>query len=168
MFKKEILWSELSNDCQVVKVRVHSCLCCVNVTGKFSKIFFFFFKDLFIYLFIICKYTVAVFRRTRRGHQISLRVVVSHHVVAGIWTSDLQKSSRVLLPTEPSHQPKIFFLNECHLVEIEHLVLPSVRTQCPVDQRCPPGPLWGCPLRTNHQPHAPNHWDNIEDEGGGL
>jgi hypothetical protein len=37
-----------------------------------------------IYLFIICKYTVVVFRYTRRGHQISLRVVVSHHVVAGI------------------------------------------------------------------------------------
>jgi hypothetical protein len=35
-------------------------------------------------LFIINKYTVAVFRCTRRGHQISLRVVVSHHVVAGI------------------------------------------------------------------------------------
>jgi hypothetical protein len=66
---------------------------------------FFFFKDLFIYLFIICKYTVAVSRRTRRGHQISFRVVVSHHVVAGIWTSNLRKSSRVLLPTEPSHQP---------------------------------------------------------------
>jgi hypothetical protein len=62
----------------------------------------FFFK---IYLFIICKYTVVVFRYTRRGHQISLRVVVSHHVVAGIWTSDLRKSSRVPLPTEPSHQP---------------------------------------------------------------
>ena len=64
-------------------------------------------KDLFI---IICKYTVAVFRRTRRGHQISLRVVVSHHVVAGIWTSDLRKSSRVLLPTEPSHQPYCYVL----------------------------------------------------------
>jgi hypothetical protein len=38
-------------------------------------------KDLFI---IISKYTVAVFRGTRRGHQISLWVVVSHHVVAGI------------------------------------------------------------------------------------
>jgi hypothetical protein len=37
-------------------------------------------------------------------------VVVSHHVVAGIWTSDLQKSSRVLLPTEPSHQPSSEFL----------------------------------------------------------
>jgi hypothetical protein len=38
-------------------------------------------KDLFI---IIHKYTVAVFTHTRRGRQISLRVVVSHHVVAGI------------------------------------------------------------------------------------
>jgi hypothetical protein len=52
---------------------------------------FFFFKDLFIYffilkiyLFIICKYTVAVFRHSRRGSQISLRMVASHHVVAGI------------------------------------------------------------------------------------
>jgi hypothetical protein len=38
-------------------------------------------KDLFI---IINKYTVAVFRCTRRGRQILLQVVVSHHVVAGI------------------------------------------------------------------------------------
>ena len=48
-------------------------------------------KDLFI---IKCKYTVAVFRHTRRGHQISLWMVVSHHVVAEIWTQDLQKSSQ--------------------------------------------------------------------------
>jgi hypothetical protein len=45
-----------------------------------SKSFFFFFKD----LFIICKYTVAVFRHSRRESQISLWMVVSHHVVAGI------------------------------------------------------------------------------------
>jgi hypothetical protein len=64
--------------------------------------FFFFFKDLFI---IICKYTVVVFRHSRGGSQISLQMVVSHHVVAGIWTLNLWKSSRVLLPTEPSHQP---------------------------------------------------------------
>jgi hypothetical protein len=38
-------------------------------------------KDLFV---IIHKYTVAVFRHTRRGRQISLQVVVSHHVVGGI------------------------------------------------------------------------------------
>jgi hypothetical protein len=37
-----------------------------------------------IYLFIICKYTEAVFRHTRRGHPISLQMVVSHHVIAGI------------------------------------------------------------------------------------
>jgi hypothetical protein len=66
--------------------------------------FFFFLK---IYLLIICKYTVAVLRHSRR--EILLRMVVSHHVAAGIWTPDLRKSSRVLLPTEPSHQPKIFF-----------------------------------------------------------
>ena len=45
-----------------------------------SSTFFFFLK---IYLFIICKYTVAVYRHTRRGRQISLEVAVNHHVVAG-------------------------------------------------------------------------------------
>jgi hypothetical protein len=52
-------------------------------------------KDLFI---IINKYTVAVFRHTKRGHQISLQVVVSHHMVAGIWTQDHQKSSQCSYP----------------------------------------------------------------------
>jgi hypothetical protein len=37
-----------------------------------------------IYLFIICKYTVVVCRHARRGSQILLQMVVSHHVVAGI------------------------------------------------------------------------------------
>jgi hypothetical protein len=78
-----------------------------HFNGRLSRYFSFFFFFLKIYLFIICKYTVAVFRHSRRGHQISLRVVVSHHVVAGIWTLDLRKSSRVLLPTEPSHQPQV-------------------------------------------------------------
>jgi hypothetical protein len=51
----------------------------------FQLVFFFFLNIyLFIYLFIICKYTVAVFRHSRRGNQISLQMVVSHHVVAGI------------------------------------------------------------------------------------
>jgi hypothetical protein len=36
-----------------------------------------------MYLFI-CKYTVAVFKHSRRRSQISLQMVVSHHVVAGI------------------------------------------------------------------------------------
>jgi hypothetical protein len=48
-------------------------------------------KDLFI---VIDKFTIAVFRCTRRGHQILFWVVVSHHVVAGNWTQDLQKSSQ--------------------------------------------------------------------------
>jgi hypothetical protein len=49
------------------------------VTAAF--VFVFFFKDLFI---ITSKYTVAVFRYTKRGRQISLWMVVSHYVVAGI------------------------------------------------------------------------------------
>jgi hypothetical protein len=81
--------------------------------------FFFFFKDLFI---IICKYTVAVLRHTRRGSQILLQMVVSHHVVAGIWTLDLRKSSRVLLPTEPSHQPPpMLFLSRIYLYKKKKL-----------------------------------------------
>jgi hypothetical protein len=38
---------------------------------------------LFMYLFYIYKYTVANFRHTRRGHWISLQMVVSHQVVSG-------------------------------------------------------------------------------------
>ena len=52
---------------------------CPLLPGRNSN--FFFLKELFI---IITSYTVAVFRCTRRGHQISFWVVVSHHVVAGI------------------------------------------------------------------------------------
>ena len=40
-----------------------------------------FFK---VYLLLVDKYTVAVFRHTKRGCQISLRMVVSYHMVAGI------------------------------------------------------------------------------------
>jgi hypothetical protein len=49
------------------------------VTADFLN--FFFFKS---YLFYMYEYTVAVFRRTRRGSQISLQMVVNYHVVAGI------------------------------------------------------------------------------------
>jgi hypothetical protein len=55
---------------------------CYYATVLIDQFFFFFFLK--IYLLIICKYTVAVFRHSRRGHQISLGMVVSHHVVAGI------------------------------------------------------------------------------------
>jgi hypothetical protein len=58
---------------------------------SFFYLLIYFLKDLFT---IIHKYTVAVFRLTRRGRQISLRVVMSHHVVAGTGTQDLQKSSQ--------------------------------------------------------------------------
>jgi hypothetical protein len=51
-----------------------------TVAAKQVKNNFFFMK---MFLFYICEYTVTVFRHTRRGHQIPLQVVVSHHVVAG-------------------------------------------------------------------------------------
>jgi len=59
-----------------------------------------------IYLFYVYEYAVAVFRHTRRGHQISLQMIESHHVFSGIWTQDLWKSRQsVLLTIEPSPQP---------------------------------------------------------------
>jgi len=51
-----------------------------------------------IYLFIIYKYTIAVFRHTRREHRISLQMVVSHHVVAGI---ELRTSGRAVGALNP-------------------------------------------------------------------
>jgi hypothetical protein len=42
------------------------------------------FLKIFIYLFIYYRYSVAIFKHTIRGHQMSLQMVVSHDVVAGI------------------------------------------------------------------------------------
>jgi hypothetical protein len=131
-------------------------------------LFFFFLK---IYLFIICKYTVAVFRHSRRGHQILLQMVVSHHVVAGIWTPDLRKSSRVLLPTEPSHQPpssvfwvKIICLCVCMCtvhVSVTHRSLKRTRESWELEYR----QLWAitCVPVTKPRSYARvartlNHW----------
>jgi hypothetical protein len=48
--------------------------------GLWSCLFLFLFlKD----LFYVYEHTVDVFRYARRGHQIPLQIVVSHHVVAG-------------------------------------------------------------------------------------
>ena len=54
------------------------------------------FQVFFKHLFIIYKYTVAIFRHTRRGHQISLQMVMSHHVTADI---GLRTSRRAVLLT---------------------------------------------------------------------
>jgi hypothetical protein len=65
--------------CIVLSIRMgKACFMLHCLVYAFFKIFF-----EFIYYYI-SKYTVAVFRCTRRGRQISLRMVVSHHVVAGI------------------------------------------------------------------------------------
>jgi hypothetical protein len=60
----------------------------------------FFFKDLFI---IIHKYTVAGFRHTRRGRQISLWVVVSH-----LWSLGFElKSSQCSYPLSHLTSPEV-------------------------------------------------------------
>jgi hypothetical protein len=92
---------------QAVVLFLAGCIAPCRIFVKHIPTSFLLFMYLCIYLFITCKYTVAVFRDTRRGRQISLQMVVSHHVVSGIWILDLRKSSRVLLPTEPSHQPPL-------------------------------------------------------------
>jgi uncharacterized membrane protein YqaE (UPF0057 family) len=53
-----------------------------STTFHFNVCFLFFVLRI-IYLFYVYKYTGAVFRHTRRGHQIPLQMVVSHRVVAG-------------------------------------------------------------------------------------
>jgi hypothetical protein len=65
----------------VSMVSLASRIICVMLDQPLSLRVFFFFLN--IYLFIICKYTVAVFKHSRRGNQISLQMAVSHHVVAG-------------------------------------------------------------------------------------
>jgi hypothetical protein len=59
-----------------------------------------------IYLFIIYKYTVAVFRHTRRGHLISLQMVMSHQCSCWDLNSGPSEEQSVLLTAEPSLQPE--------------------------------------------------------------
>ena len=65
-----------------------------KVRESFSFLFSKNFLFLQFYLFIIYVYTVAVFRHTRRVHQIPLQMVVRHHVVAR--GSNLRTFGRVI------------------------------------------------------------------------
>jgi hypothetical protein len=51
-------------------------------------------KYLYFLKIYVYEYTLAVFRHIRRARQITLYMIVSHHVVAGNWTQDLWKSSQ--------------------------------------------------------------------------
>jgi hypothetical protein len=53
------------------------------------------------------KYTVAAFRLTRRGHQISLQVVVSHHGVDRLELRTFRRAVNVLNPLSQP-QEKVF------------------------------------------------------------
>jgi hypothetical protein len=74
----------------------------------------FLLKDFYICLFIIHKYTVAVFRPPRRGHQISLQMV---EPPCGCWdlNSGPSEGQSVLLTTEPSISPTYCLLPNAHI-----------------------------------------------------
>jgi hypothetical protein len=63
-----------------------------------------FFKD----LFIIYKYTISIFRHSRKWSQILLQMVVNHHMVAGIWTPDSRKCSWCSYPLSYLTSPMTF------------------------------------------------------------
>jgi hypothetical protein len=70
--------------CNPLDLELYVVVSCFQYSKRSENILFFKRKYLFVCLFVICKYTVVVFRHSRRWHQISLQMVVSHHVVAGI------------------------------------------------------------------------------------
>ena len=53
--------------------------------------------------------------------QVSKWVVVSHHVVAGIWTQDLQKNSQCSYPLSHLTSP----MRNIFYVQFSHMLLPS-------------------------------------------
>jgi len=104
------------------------CLCLPNAGIKdlchHAWVLFFI---LMIYLFIIYEYSVAIFRHTRRGHQISLQLAVSHHVVGGLWT---QEEQSVLLTAEPSLQAWFSFPTRRHDEGLADLALTMQTSLC--------------------------------------
>jgi hypothetical protein len=56
---------------------------CVFVCVHNSMYDYLVYSFRFIYSFYVYEYTIALFRHTRRGYQIPLQMIVSHHVVSG-------------------------------------------------------------------------------------
>ena len=56
-------------------------------------------------------FCLCVCLQARRGHQTSLQMIVSHHVVAGNWTQDLWRAGSALNP-EPSLQPHFIIFDD--------------------------------------------------------
>jgi hypothetical protein len=75
----------------------------ISMSEKLNSYLFIY---LLIYLFIICVYTVAVFRHSRREHQIF--VTDGCEPPCGCWDLDLGplEEQSVLLTAEPSHQAR--------------------------------------------------------------
>jgi len=84
----------------------------INLTKFPVKVFFErLFIYLFIYLFNVCVYTVAVIRQHQKGTSDPITDVVSHHV--GCWdlNSGPLEGQSVFLTAEPSLQPQSRYFN---------------------------------------------------------
>jgi hypothetical protein len=102
---------------------------CVHCSCLQRTHFFSFFLLKKIYLFIICVYTVAVFRYSRRGDQIF--VMDGCEPPCGCWdlnSGPLEEQS-VLLTAEPSYQPENPFLKAVFLAHM-NIFLPSHGCTC--------------------------------------
>jgi hypothetical protein len=83
---------------------------CSHMSLSFVSIdivYLFRFICLFIMHTVFCLHACL---QARRGHQISLLMVVSHHVVAGNWTQDLWKSRQCSQPLSHLSSPSILLL----------------------------------------------------------
>jgi hypothetical protein len=60
----------------------------------------------------MCKYTVAVLRHSRRGSQISLRMVVSHHGCWDLNSGPLEEQSGALTHWAISLAPNLYIYNK--------------------------------------------------------
>jgi hypothetical protein len=85
---------------------IHTCTsACTSTHARTHTLFKKIFIYLFIYLFIICVCTVAVFRHSRRGHQIFVTDGCGPPCSCWDLNSGPLGEQSVLLTAEPSHQP---------------------------------------------------------------
>jgi hypothetical protein len=72
-----------------------------------------------MYLLLLCVCVRSVFMHTRRGNQILLQMVVSHHVGAEKWTQDLEGLEELLTTEYLSSLTPPLFSSTWHLSGID-------------------------------------------------
>jgi hypothetical protein len=100
--------------------------CLLKMVNKFWQQYSFFFFLRFIYLFYVREYTVAVFRHTRRGHQILLD---GCEPPCGCWDLNSRplEGQSVLLTTKPSLQPSDNSIRKISSICFFHTILSKLK-----------------------------------------